>query len=87
MGRDRLASASWAIEDVWAALGDTLVGPTGVVVFAVLVEHPLKVVLPEDENVIQALAPHAPDKAFAVGVGKGSRLQRMRRMRSTRAFG
>ena len=53
--RDRVASASWAIEGVGSPLLDALVRPAEVVVVAVFVEDALKVVLSEYEDMIETL--------------------------------
>ena len=69
--RGRLRSTSRAIERVGSALTDALMGPAGIVVVAVLVEDALKVVLAEDEEMIETLSSHRADQAFAVRVRLG----------------
>ena len=59
--RGRLRSTSRAIERVGSALTDALMGRAGIVVVAVLVEDALKVVLAEDEEMIETLSSHRPD--------------------------
>ena len=44
-------------------------GPVLVVVLYELPKHPLEILLVEDEQAIEALAPTGPDEAFRVGVG------------------
>ena len=72
MGREVTGcGASRVLKALGTTLIDALVRPAGVVVVAVLTEHALKVVLPEDEDMIETLASHGADQAFAVRVRLG----------------
>src|SRR5262249_12296425 len=51
------------------ALADSLVGPAAVEVAGVLRQDASQVPLPEDQDVVHALAPDAAEEAFADGVG------------------
>ena len=55
------------------ALSDPLVRPCDIeIVEAVLLQHVLEVPLAEDDNVIEAVAPDAPEKSLANGIHERS---------------
>ena len=69
--RDPLRSASLALKAVGSPLPDALVRPAGAFVVAVFVEHALKVVRPEDGEMIETLPSDGADHAFAMRVRPG----------------
>jgi len=55
---------NWYEIRFWYLLLDPLVGSSSIEVLGIGVEHPVKLLLMEDEQMIETLAPHTPKKAF-----------------------
>jgi len=61
-------------------LPETLVWPSLVVEAGVLRDKAQKMALAKHEDMVEQFAPESADKAFGEGVGKGTRLLRIRKM-------
>ena len=62
----------WPSLRFWNLLPDALMRPGSVEIVHIGVEHSVELLLLQDEQMIEALAPHAPQKALADGIGSGS---------------
>ncbi len=63
---------------------NTLMGPCPVEVRRIRIEHPLELLLVEDEQVIKACLPHTPQEAFADRIGSGSVIRCFKKLNRTR---
>jgi hypothetical protein len=64
-------------ERAWNPLSNPLVGPCTVEVFDILFDHPMKLSVPDNQQVIKAFSPQAPQQPFADGVGLWSTVGRL----------
>jgi hypothetical protein len=59
----------WSSLRLWNLLPDPLLRPGSVEVMHRGVEHTVELLLMQDEQMIEALMPHTPQKAFTDGIG------------------
>lgn len=57
---------------IWHLLPDPLMRPGMVEVEDIRVEYPLKLLLMQDEQMVEAFTPHTPKKTFTDGIGSRS---------------
>jgi hypothetical protein len=74
--REDLASCvicwHWSSWRFWHLLPDALMRSGSVEIVRIGGEHPMELLLLQDEQMIKTLAPHAAQKALADGIGSGS---------------